>query len=114
MITIWHNPRCAKSRETLALLEATGKPVTVRLYLQDPPSGAEILAALKALGLPASQLVRKTEQVFREIGLDGAEETPMVAAMIDHPILIERPIVFYNAKAAIGRPPASALVSLGL
>lgn len=112
-VTIWHNPRCSKSRETLALLEARGVAPTVRRYLDDAPSAAEIRAALRALGLPAAALVRKGEAAYKAAGL-GPEsgEAELVAAMAAQPVLIERPVVFAGNRAAIGRPPEAVLAIL--
>ena len=109
-VTIWHNPRCSKSRDTLALLEAAGITPEVRLYLKDPPSREELARAADLLGVPPIEMMREGEKVFAELGLsrDAAPEL-LIAAMEDRPILIERPIVFANGKAAIGRPPSAAL-----
>lgn len=108
MITIWHNPRCSKSRQTLALLE--GRDVTVRLYLEDAPSVEELRAAQAALGLPVIQMVRSKEAEFKELGLSkDSPEDALLAAMASHPRLIERPVVFANGKAALGRPPEAVL-----
>ncbi|THD72828.1 arsenate reductase (glutaredoxin) [Thalassobius vesicularis] len=108
MITIWHNPRCSKSRQTLALLE--GRDVTVRLYLEDAPSVEELRAAQAALGLPVIQMVRTKEAEFKELGLSkDSPEDALLAAMATHPRLIERPVVFANGKAALGRPPEAVL-----
>ncbi|MGJ8617577.1 MAG: arsenate reductase (glutaredoxin) [Sulfitobacter sp.] len=107
MITLWHNPRCSKSRQTLALIEEAGASVTVRKYLEDAPSAAELSAARVALGdLPVIQMMRTGERVFRDLGL--TKDTPdadLIAAMAAHPILIERPIAFKGKRAVIGRPP---------
>ena len=102
---IWHNPRCTKSRLTLAMLEESGFTPTVRKYLEDAPSADEIHAALDALGISSFQLVRKGEDIFKELALDTATDDELVIAMAANPILIERPVVFYKDKAAIGRPP---------
>jgi len=106
MITLWHNPRCSKSRQALALLEERGAEVQVRRYLEDAPDASEIRAALAALGLPAIDLVRRQEKPFKEAGL-SAESDPeaLIAAMVAHPILIERPLALRGARAVIGRPP---------
>ncbi len=109
MTVIWHNPRCSKSRETLALLHARGIVPEVRLYLQDPPTGADLRAALNALGRPAADLVRRGEAAFRDLGLDGADEDRLLAAMAAHPALIERPLVLHAGRAALGRPPEAVL-----
>ena len=109
-VTIWHNPRCSKSRETLALLESKDAPVEVRHYLQSPPTEAEIHWALAQLGVPAQDMLRTGEKLFKDLGLkDVADENVLIAAMATHPILIERPIVFANAKARIARPPEAVL-----
>tara|TARA_R110000787_G_scaffold150544_1_gene264441 strand:- start:154 stop:498 length:345 start_codon:yes stop_codon:yes gene_type:complete len=107
MITLWHSPRCSKSREALALIEAAGCPVTLRKYLDDPPSVAELNAARLALGSPpVIQMMRKGESVFKELGLSkSTPDAELIAAMAAHPILIERPIAFKGARAVIGRPP---------
>ncbi len=106
MAVIWHNPRCSKSRQTLALLEDP----EIRLYLQDPPSREQIKAALRLLNIPASQLLRSGEARFKELGLGkDTPEDALIDAMAAHPILIERPVVFANGKAAIGRPPEAVL-----
>lgn len=108
-LTIWHNPRCTKSRETLALLQMRGLQPTVRLYLVDAPSEAEIVAVRNALGVTADAMMRKSEKVFRELGLGTAGEAELIDAMVAHPILIERPIVMMDGRAAIGRPPEAVL-----
>lgn len=106
MTEIWHNPRCSKSRTTLALLEARGEDVTIRRYLEDAPSEAELRTALGALDLAPIDLLRKGEKQAKALGLgaSSSDET-LIAAMAAHPILIERPIVFKDGKARIGRPP---------
>lgn len=106
-LTIWHNPRCSKSRQVLALIEDSGADVTIRKYLEDAPSVSEIEAARDALGLPLSGFVRRGEKLFRELGLKEANEAELLDAMATHPILIERPIVFQDNKAVLGRPPES-------
>lgn len=107
---IWHNPRCTKSRETLALLEARGIAPEIRLYLQDPPTKAEIRGALGMLGQPARALVRSSEAAFREAGLTkDSADAALIAAMAAHPVLIERPLVIHGGRAALGRPPAAVL-----
>ncbi len=108
--TIWHNPRCAKSRETLALLRDRGVAIEERRYLDSPPTEAELRETLALLGLPAIGLMRTKEAAFRELGLsrDMADDA-LIAAMAATPKLIERPVVFANGKAALGRPPAAVL-----
>nr|WP_319949311.1 arsenate reductase (glutaredoxin) [uncultured Shimia sp.] len=109
MITIWHNPRCSKSRQTLALIEDKGD-VTVRLYLTDGPSLEEVRAAHDLLGVRAIDMMRPSEAEFKDLGLSKTDDDArLLEAMAKAPKLIERPIVFANGKAAIGRPPESAL-----
>lgn len=109
-VTIWHNPRCSKSRQTLALLETRGIAPEVRLYLEDSPSAKELRAVLTLLGLPAIDLVRRGEAEFREAGLSkDSSEADLVKAMVAHPRLIERPVVLANGRAALGRPPEAVL-----
>ncbi len=110
MITIWHNPRCSKSREALRLLEAQGAELTVRRYLEAPPSAEELQSAQAALGRPPAEMIRKGEKTFRELGL-SLQDAPerLLQAMADHPILIERPVVFGPRGAVIARPPERAL-----
>ncbi len=111
MATLYHNPRCGKSREALRLLEARGiKPVIVE-YLKTPPSATELKRILKLLGMKARGLLRSKEPAYKQAGLDdqSLDEDKIVAAMIAHPILIERPILLANGKAALGRPPENIL-----
>lgn len=108
-MTIWHNPRCRKSREALAVLNDAGHQPAVRLYLKDAPSEAEIVAVRNALGVTADAMMRKGEAVFKELGLGTASEEALIDAMVAHPILIERPILIENGKAVIGRPPERVL-----
>ena len=104
MTVIWHNPRCSKSRQTLAIVQAKDPFHKVRLYLQDPPSADEIREALAKLQMKAAQLVRRGEAAFK----DGTEDE-LIALMAENPILIERPIVIVGNQAVIGRPPEDAL-----
>ena len=112
MIRIYHNSRCSKSRATLALLE--GREVEVVNYLDTPPDAAELGQLLKLLGIPARQLLRSGEAVYKELGLADPMhgDDALIAAMVAHPILIERPIVVANGKAVIGRPPEAVLAIL--
>jgi arsenate reductase len=106
MITIWHNPRCSKSRQTLALIEESGTAHTVRNYLEDAPTLAEIEAAHVGLNLPVIKMLRPTEKLFHELGLSRFDETAtLLNAAATHPILIERPIVFSDDRVILGRPP---------
>lgn len=110
MITIWHNPRCSKSRQTLDLLKREGHDPAIRLYLDAAPSEDELRAAQTALGLPAIAMMRPQEKLFKELGLAKTDtEAKLIAAMASHPRLIERPIVFNGTRAAIGRPPEAVL-----
>ena len=108
-LTIYHNPRCTKSRQTLELLESKGLKPTVVEYLKTPPSAAELTRIVKLLGVPASAILRKVEA--KEAGIDPSalSEKDLIAAMVKHPAAIERPIVVTATKAAIGRPPENVL-----
>lgn len=110
-ITIYHNPRCAKSRETLKLLEEKGLLPDVVEYLKHPPTSAELQDILHKLGLKPRELMRTKEAEYKENGLDDASlsDAELIAAMIRIPKLIERPIVLANGKAAVGRPPENVL-----
>ena len=108
--TIWHNPRCSKSRQTLALLEERGISAAVRLYLDDAPSTTEVAQVLSELGIKPWELLRRGEKVFKELGLDkDTADEALIRAMSANPILIERPIVIHGGSAALGRPPESVL-----
>jgi arsenate reductase (glutaredoxin) len=110
-VTIYHNPRCSKSRQTLALLEENGVTPDVVLYLETPPDSATIKEIIAKLGLDSARdLMRKGESAYKEQNLkDVMEEATLIQAMADTPILIERPIVIKGPKARIGRPPESVL-----
>lgn len=110
IVTIWHNPRCSKSRQTLALLQEQGCEVVERRYMDTPPREDEIREALRLLSLPAIGLMRTKEAEFKALGLSKTDdEASLIAAMADTPKLIERPVVFANGKAALGRPPEAVL-----
>lgn len=113
-VTIYHNPKCSKSRETLALLQSRKLEPRVVEYLQTPPSAAELERILKLLGLEPRELMRRHEPEYRELGLDDPKlsRAQLIEAMVKHPRLIERPIVLANGKAAIGRPPANVFTIL--
>lgn len=105
MIIYWHNPRCSKSRAGLALLQERGAEHQLRLYLQDAPSLQEVTALRDALGMSAFEMMRTGEKTFKALGLSKTSaEAELLAAMVAHPILIERPIAVKDGKAAIGRP----------
>ena len=106
-ITIYHNPRCTKSRETLALLQKKGITRIVIEYLKTPLNYQE-LSALKA-HFALKDFVRTSEPVFKELGLDLKKEREVLQAMAKEPILMQRPIVTYKNKAVIGRPPEKVL-----
>nr|WP_320143461.1 arsenate reductase (glutaredoxin) [uncultured Cohaesibacter sp.] len=108
--TIWHNPRCSKSRETLALLEEKGEQPAIRKYLEDAPSAEEIREILALLGIEPRALMRTKEALYKELGLaDVSDNEALIKAMVDNPKLIERPVVIKNGKARLGRPPESVL-----
>lgn len=113
-VHLFHNPACSKSRTTLALLRDKGIEPEIRLYLKTPPDETELRSLLHKLGLEASQLVRKGEAQYRELGLHEGEpdEQQLLDAMAAHPRLIERPIVVAGDRAAIGRPPENVLAIL--
>jgi arsenate reductase len=110
-VTIWHNPRCSTSRKTLSLLDQHGLQPTIVEYLKTPPGADEIKATLKKLRMKPRQLMRKKEAVYTELGLDRESLTDdqLIKAMAENPILIERPVVFYGARAVLGRPPENVL-----
>ncbi|MEH6585597.1 MAG: arsenate reductase (glutaredoxin) [Halioglobus sp.] len=108
--TIYHNPRCSKSRTTLALLAEQGIEPNVVLYLDTSPDADEIRSLLKKLGINAAQLVRRGEDDYKSQGLaKNSSEDELVAAMASHPKLIERPIVVHGNRAVLGRPPENVL-----
>ncbi len=113
-VTIFHNPRCSKSRQTLQLLHDRGMHPTVVEYLRDTPSPEELRELLKMLDMSPRELLRTKEAVYKERGLDARDlgDAALIAAMHEHPILIERPIVVVDDRAAIGRPPENVLAIL--
>lgn len=114
-VTIYHNPRCSKSRSTLALLEEYGVQPKVVLYLETPPGSKEIAGLLKKLDMTAAQLVRRGEDDYKASGLGkDSSEAELIAAMANNPKLIERPIVVKGDKAVLGRPPENVLALLDL
>ncbi len=110
-VTIYHNQRCSKSRATLALLQERGIEPRVIKYLENPPSTDELKAILEKLGLSPRELMRRKEAEYTALGLDNPqlEDDELIAAMVKHPKLIERPIVLAGGQAAIGRPPENVL-----
>lgn len=111
MVTIYHNPRCSKSRQTLELLQSRNIDPEIILYLETPPSAATLKSLLDKLDIGARQLLRKGEDAYKELNLKDASlsDQQLIAAMVKHPKLIERPIVVNGDKAALGRPPEQVL-----
>ncbi|WP_317931590.1 arsenate reductase (glutaredoxin) [Halioxenophilus sp. WMMB6] len=107
MLTIYHNPRCSKSRDTLALIEAAGIEPEVVLYLETPPDAKTLQTLLSKLGIGARDLLRKGEDAYKENNLKNPELTDaqLIDFMVQHPKLIERPIVVKGDSAVLGRPP---------
>lgn len=104
-IQIWHNPKCSKSRNALALLEEKGIEADIIKYLEKTPSKEQLKDVLKMLGIPAKELLRVGEDAYSELNLkDETDEEKIIDAMVSHPMLIERPIIIKNNKAVIARP----------
>ena len=106
-LTIYHNPRCSKSRATLTLLRDAGLEPEIILYLVTPPSAEQLGALLRAMGLSARELIRTKEPAYKELGLadETLSEDALIAQMVAHPVLIDRPIVVAGAQARLCRPP---------
>ncbi len=105
LITIWHNPMCSKSREAMNILEESNCTKNVINYLEQTPDKQQIKEALNMLGLSPRELIRTTEDIYKELNLkDEADEDKLIKAMINHPKLIQRPVIFKDEKAIIGRP----------
>lgn len=104
-LTIYHNPKCSTSRKVLAALHDAGRTPTVIEYLKTPPSRGELKSLIARMGLRPADCVRKKEKAYTELKLATAGDDALLDAMAEHPILIERPIVFTAAKARICRPP---------
>lgn len=111
MTTIYHNPRCSKSRQTLALLEEQNIDFKIIEYLNDTPDSTEIKSVLKKLDKHAIDILRKNEKILKELNIKVNEltESELIILMTEHPILIERPIVVTETAARVGRPPESVL-----
>jgi arsenate reductase len=109
--TIFHNPRCSKSRQTLALLEENNIQPDIRLYLETPPSNDELASILQTLGMSPRALLRKGEADYKALSLSNTdlENAELIEAMVKHPKLIERPIVIKGDRAVLGRPPENVL-----
>jgi arsenate reductase len=110
-LTLYHNPRCSKSRQALGLLQQRGLSPDVVLYLESPPDTAALKRIIKLLGVTAREMMRTKDELFKSLGLDSPKvtEAELIAAMVSHPILIERPILIAGQRAVIGRPPERVL-----
>ena len=110
-VTIYHNPRCSKSRATLALLEENGVSPEIIRYLETPPTQARLKAILAALGKSPREVMRKGEAAYKDnnLGDESLSDAALIKAMVENPSVIERPIVVKGDKAAIGRPPEAVL-----
>ncbi len=111
MATIYHNPRCSKSRQTLEILRSKGVEPEIMLYLETPLDKPTLVGLLKKLALSAAQLVRRSEQDFKDnnLGASDVTEQQLIDAMLKYPKLIERPIVIVGDRAVLGRPPENVL-----
>jgi arsenate reductase len=110
-ITIWHNPRCSKSRETLELIRKKGIEPAIREYLKQPPSKAEVEKLIELVGGDPHDLIRDGEPEFKALGRKKADlgKAEVAKAIAAHPVLLQRPIVVAGPRAAIGRPPEAVL-----
>ncbi|WP_062266675.1 arsenate reductase (glutaredoxin) [Endozoicomonas arenosclerae] len=109
-VKIYHNPRCSKSRQTLALIEEKGIQPEIILYLETPPAQEELTEILKQLGKKPEELMRKGEQEYKDhIKGQDLSEQQQIETMVTYPKMIERPIVVSNSQARVGRPPESVL-----
>ena len=106
-VTIYHNPKCSKSRQTLELLSAKGITPTIIEYIKNPPTVEKLKEILSQLGIAPRDLMRTKEDIYKELdlGILSLSDKDLIDLMIEHPILIERPIVIANGKAVLGRPP---------
>ena len=111
MAQLYHNPRCSKSRAALALLNERGVDFEIVRYLENPPDEAMLRELLSKLGMTPLELMRRSESKFRELRLGGADvsDQQRIRAMVDNPILIERPVFISGEKAIVGRPPERVL-----
>lgn len=114
-ITIYHNPRCSKSRQTLAILEEHGINPEIILYLETPPDAATLKSLLKKLGKKPRDILRKSEDAYKDKGLGDStlSDDDLIQAMLDEPKLIERPIIVSGQQAVLGRPPENVLALIG-
>lgn len=117
MLTIYHNPRCSKSREALALLQehanARKESINIVEYLKTPPTRAELAELHARLGCPAAEMIRKNEEEYAALGLEGADDETLLDALAAHPKLLQRPIIVEDSRALIARPPELLLAFLG-
>jgi arsenate reductase len=109
MLTIYHNPRCSKSRQTLQLIEENNQEVSIVEYLKTPLSSDDIKKLLSLLNISPIEMMRTKEAEFKEQNLKGANDNTLITAMVNTPKLIERPIVTSKNNAVIGRPPENVL-----
>lgn len=114
MVTLYHNPRCSKSRDALSLLRDRGIEPEVILYLETPPTAKALKTLLAQLGISARELLRKGEDAYKALNLgdEKLSEAALINAMIENPKLIERPIAINGDKAVVGRPPENVLTIL--
>lgn len=108
-VTLYHNPRCSKSRQALQLLQERGVDIDTVPYLEQPPTAAQLRELLRQLGMAPRQLLRSGEAEYRELNLADADDDALIAAMVAHPRLIERPIAVVGERAVVGRPPERVL-----
>lgn len=110
-VTIYHNPRCSKSRATLRLLEEKGAEIEIVEYLRTPPGKAEMRKILDGLGMEPRQLMRTNEPPYKDLRLadESLGRDELIEAMVENPVLMERPVVVSNGKYALGRPPENVL-----
>lgn len=111
MLTIYHNPRCSKSRSALALLQKRGVSLRIVEYLKTPPAAAELEAILAAIGEDVRSIIRKGEDAYKALNLgdESLSRASLVRAIVENPILLERPIVVKDGKGVVGRPPEKVL-----
>jgi len=111
VVTIYHNPRCSKSRQTLKLLQDKGIEPRIVEYLRTPPDKETLRHLITMLGISPRELLRRKEAPYKELGLADPQKSDeeIIAAMVEHPVLIERPIVVKDERAALGRPPEQVL-----
>ena len=108
-VTVWHNPACGTSRNVLGLIRNAGIEPEIVEYLRSPPDRATLEAAIARMGIPVRDLVRQKEALYRELGLDGADDAALLEAMLAHPVLINRPVVFTATAARLCRPSEQVL-----